>query len=78
MAFCPWNLNQEHFHNLIKGAENQKDNWTVHDILKASIIFSTYHGLCGLCAGMGLIPDLDIVQELLTLMGPEALELTIS
>ena len=78
LAFKPWQLTKEHFTNLIKGGENHNDNWTVHEVLKASIILSSYHGLCGLCSGMGLVPDLDIVQELLTLMGPEALELTIS
>jgi len=47
-------------------------------VLKASLILLTYHGICGLCHGMGLIPDEDIVSEMRSLMGPEALELTIS
>ena len=71
-------MNEEHFNFLIKGGEDHNENWTVHEVLKATVILSTYHGICGLCFGMGLVPDLDIVQELLTLMGPEALELTIS
>jgi len=47
-------------------------------VLKACCILVTYHGICGLCQGMGLAPDDDIVQELIGLMGPEALELLVS
>jgi hypothetical protein len=50
----------------------------VHEVLKACAILVTYHGICGLCHGMGLTPDDDIVEELLGLMGPEALELLVS
>lgn len=78
LAFRPWRVSQDSFRFLINGAENSNENWTIHEVLKASIILSTYHGLCGLCSGMGLRPDKDIVHELLSLMGPEALELTVS
>ena len=46
--------------------------------MKASIILSTYHSLCGLSQGMGLPPDQDIVQELYNLVGTEAIELLVS
>ena len=78
LAYKPWSINEGHLRYLIKEGANQNENWTIHEVLKASIVLSTYHGLCGLCHGMGVIPDQDIVQELLTLMGPEALEVTIS
>ena len=78
IAYKPWQISKEHFQSLIKGGANQNENWTIHEVLKACVILATYHGLCGLCHGMGLVPDLDIVQEMLSLMGPEALELTVS
>lgn len=61
LAFKPWGVNEEHFNFLIKGGEDHTENWTVHEVLKATVILSTYHGICGLCFGMGLVPDLDIV-----------------
>jgi hypothetical protein len=70
MAYKPWGVTKDTLAFLIKGGSNQNENWTIHEVLKASIILTTFHGLCGLCHGMGLTPDLDIVQELLTLMGP--------
>ena len=78
MAYKPWKICKDQFQKLIKGGTSQHENWTVHEVMKASIILATYHGICGLCQGMGVTPDIDIVQELLTLMGQEALELTIS
>ena len=61
MAYKPWRITKEFFHNLIKGDSDSKLNWTIHEVLKASIILTTYHGLCGLCSGMGLVPDKDII-----------------
>jgi len=78
IAYKPWGVTKDTLAFLIKGGSNQNENWTIHEVLKASFILTTYHSLCGFCHGMGLTPDLDIVQELLTLMGPQALELTIS
>jgi hypothetical protein len=78
LAYKPWIVTKDTFHFLIKEGENSNENWTIHEVLKASIILANYHGICGLCHGMGLTSDFDIVQELLSLMGPEALELTIS
>jgi len=37
----------------------------MNEVLKAAIILSTYHGMCGLCDGMGLLPDADIVNEII-------------
>jgi|TARA_B110000285_G_C15127523_1_gene621263 hypothetical protein len=78
LAYKPWSITKDTLHFLIKEGTNSSENWTIHEVLKASIILSNYHGICGLCHGMGLTPDFDIVQELLSLMGPQALELTIS
>ena len=78
MAYKPWGVTKDTLAFLMNDSSNQNENWTIHEVLKACIILNTYHGLCGLCHGMGLTPDIDIVQELLTLMGPQALELTIS
>lgn len=64
MAFKPWMITKDHLHSLIKGGENNNENWTVHEVLKATIILSTYHGLCCLCQGMALQPDEDIKKEL--------------
>ena len=78
LAYKPWSLNEDHFQFLIKNGQSQNHNWTIHEVLKAAIVLSTYHGLCGLCHGMGINPDQDIMLQLVTLMGPEALELTIA
>lgn len=61
MAFQPWLITKEHFLNLIKGSENHNLNWTIHEVLKASVILLTYHGMCALTFGMGLNPDIDII-----------------
>ena len=61
LAYQPWKVEKEHFNSLIKGGETLTENWTVHEVLKASTILATYHGLCGIAHGMGLIPDRDIV-----------------
>ena len=66
-------MSQEDFQYLIKNAEDKHDNWGVHEVLKASIILSTYHGMCGLCFGMGLEPDADVVEDLLQVVGPQVL-----
>ena len=57
LAYKPWSLKEEHLTYLIKEGSVQSENWTIHEVLKASIVLSTYHGLCGLCHGMGIIPD---------------------
>jgi hypothetical protein len=46
-------------------------------MLKATVILTTYHGLCGLCMGMGLQPDEDIRDEMSNLIGVEALQLCV-
>lgn len=74
MAYKPWAITKDTLAFLMNDSSNQKQNWTIHEVVKAVFILTTYHGLCGLCHGMGLTPDIDIVQELLTLMGPQALE----
>jgi hypothetical protein len=74
MAYKPWIINKDDITFLVKG----NPNWTMHEVIKACIILATYHGISGFCHGMGLIPDFDIVEELLSLMGPQALELIIS
>lgn len=73
IAFQPWLITKDYFTTLIKGSENHNENWTIHEVLKASTVLLSYHGMCALCFGMGLKPDIDIIQELLTLMGPEVL-----
>lgn len=70
LAYKPWIVSKDTFQFLIKEGENSNENWTIHEVLKASIILANYHGICGLCHGMGLTSDFDIVQELLSLMGP--------
>ena len=57
MAFKPWMITKDHLQYLVKGGESNSDNWTIHEVLKATIILSTYHGLCSLCHGMSLEPD---------------------
>ena len=74
MAFMPWNISENHLEDLIKGGATPEENWSIHEVLKASIIFATYHGMCGLCQGMGLKQDQDIIDELLVLLGPEVFE----
>ena len=63
---------------LVKQGNDPSENWSINEILKASIILSTYHGLCGLSHGMGLVPDHDIVQTLYQLVDYKALELMVS
>jgi hypothetical protein len=74
MAYTPWDIGETHFKYLIKDGASPDENWSIHEILKAGIILATYHGMCGLCQGMGMQPDLDIVDELLIFLGPSAFE----
>ena len=60
MAFQPWTVRSGHMHSLLKGGSNQSENWTFHELVKGCYILFTYHALCGLCLGMGLVPDEDI------------------
>lgn len=76
MAYRPWVLNKDHLGFLLKSSSSS-ENWTIQELLKASIILATYHGFCGFCHGMGLVPDRDIEFEMLKLFGPETLELTV-
>jgi len=48
----------------MKEGETASENWTIYEVLKASIILTTYHGLCSFCLGMGIPPDLDIAKEM--------------
>ena len=50
---------------------------TIQELLKASLILSAYHSLCTLSMGMGLTCDDDIQEEMLSLIGPKALELAV-
>ena len=61
LAYKPWLITKDIFQYLVKEGQNSQENWTIHEVLKASIILSNYHGICGLCHGMGLTPDFDIV-----------------
>lgn len=72
LAYKPWSLTKDNIHFLLKGSSHN-ENFTIQEMIKASIILSTYHGLCGLCFGMGLLPDEDIRDEMKNLIGPEAL-----
>ena len=74
LAYRPWSIVAEDLRSLIKDGENC---WNLNEVLKASFILSTYHGLCGLCLGMGLQTDNDIVSMLASLVGPK-IELIVS
>lgn len=76
LAYKPWSITKDHVQFLLKGSSNN-ENLTIQEMLKASVIMSTYHGLCGLCMGMGLIPDADIRDEISSLIGNEALQLCV-
>jgi hypothetical protein len=76
MAFKPWSLTQEIIESLLKGPDSN-ENLTIQELVKASLILSTYHSMCTLCQGMGLTCDDDIQEEMLSLIGPEALQLTV-
>jgi hypothetical protein len=54
-------INKDYFTHLIKGSENHNENWTIHEVLKATTVLLTYHGICALSFGMGLTPDIDII-----------------
>tara|TARA_B110000285_G_C15104686_1_gene607233 strand:+ start:748 stop:915 length:168 start_codon:yes stop_codon:yes gene_type:complete len=54
-------ITKEYFTNLVKGSENHNENWTIHEVLKASTVLLSYHGMCALSFGMGLKPDIDII-----------------
>lgn len=70
LAYKPWILSKDHIQYLIKGSSHS-ENFTIQEMLKATVILSTYHGLCGLCMGMGLLPDQDIIDEMNSLIGTE-------
>jgi len=42
-------------------------------MLKATFILSAYHSLCTLCQGMGIEVDEDLKEDMLILLGPDAL-----
>ena len=58
LAYKPWILNASNIEQLIKGDE--KDNWSVPEILQAGAIMANFHSLCGLVLGLGIIEDLDM------------------
>lgn len=76
LAYKPWAVSKEHIHSLLKGGSNC-ENLTIQKILKACVILTTYHGLCGLSMGMGILPDDDIREEMTNLFGEEALQLCV-
>lgn len=45
MAYRPWMINQDTVNNLLKGP----NKLTIHEMVKASFILSSYHGLCTFC-----------------------------
>ena len=51
LAFRPWSIGVDDIKSLLKDGEHC---WNLNEVLKAAFILSTYHGLCGLCLGMGL------------------------
>lgn len=74
LAYRPWSIVAEDISSLIKEGDHC---WNLNEVLKAAYILSTYHGLCGLCLGMGLQTDNDIVAMLASLVGPK-IELLVS
>ena len=67
IAYRPWLVTTEDIKDLVKSATTRL---SINEILKATIIFTTYLGLSGLSHGMGLLPDSDIVVALHKLVGP--------
>jgi hypothetical protein len=78
LAYKPWTINKSHFEFLMKEGGEQNLNWSIHEVLKASIILSTYHGLCSFCMGMGLIPDSDVMKDMQSLIGHVSVSKTLS
>ena len=78
LAYKPLSIKHEDIKFLQKKGETQNENWTINEILKASLILITYHGLCGLSFGMGINIDIDIVLNLQNIVGPAILELLVS
>lgn len=78
LAYRPWSIDVKDIQFLVKQGNDPSENWSINEVLKASIILSTYHGLCGLSHGMGLVPDYDIIQTLYQLVDYKALELMVS
>lgn len=61
MAYKPWAITKDTLAFLMNDSSNQNLNWTIHEVVKAVFVLTSYHGLCGLCHGMGLTADIDIV-----------------
>lgn len=68
LAFRPWIVKSEDIKDLVKSEECRL---SINEVLKASVIFSTYLGLASISHGMGLEPDSDIVASLNKLVGQQ-------
>jgi hypothetical protein len=66
LAYRPWTICQDDLSSIIKEGEHC---WKLNEVIKACFIMSTYHGLCGLCLGMGLQPDTDSLVMLTKVFG---------
>lgn len=78
LAYRPWSIGKEDFQFLTKEGDQPAHNWQIQEVIKASIILSTYHGLCGLCHGMGVVADKDIISELVSIVGPQSITALLS
>lgn len=63
MAFKPWILSSSHIEYLTKGDEKDSNtNWSIPQIIQAGAVLGTYHSLCGLVFGQGIIESTDIAM----------------
>ena len=66
LAHTPWKMNEQISEFIRKQREEDvSDAWTEIELLHASLIFCTYHSICSLVMGQGIIDDLDIPLPML-------------
>eukprot|EP00349_Pseudokeronopsis_sp_Brazil_P012542 CAMPEP_0202979850 /NCGR_PEP_ID=MMETSP1396-20130829/85891_1 /ASSEMBLY_ACC=CAM_ASM_000872 /TAXON_ID= /ORGANISM="Pseudokeronopsis sp., Strain Brazil" /LENGTH=139 /DNA_ID=CAMNT_0049719469 /DNA_START=118 /DNA_END=537 /DNA_ORIENTATION=- len=57
MAYRPWTITSAHIEQLVRPAVGGKAMWSYAEVIHAGAILATYHGLCSLTAGQGLLDD---------------------
>lgn len=53
LAHQPWRLRRNHIEALVRGT----DSWSMSELVHAITIMCTFHSLCGLVCGLGVVPE---------------------
>jgi sestrin len=59
LAHQPWKLSTALIENLVEGS----DSWSLSELVHAILILTTFHAFCGFVFGLGITPEVDLVQN---------------